>query len=155
MYSIKPKIKRLFPIKSPITKQNIDITQNQLEPQLSDCFLKSWQCTLPVGKSGLNSGMDWTGLDWTRLWTGLDQTLDWTGLDWTSFQGGNFFWGGGLGAVVLFFLVCKKIAFSTSPQQAIIFHLGRGGRGVVSLVCLFLLHWSLCLTHGRHVSLES
>ena len=36
-----------------------------------------------------------------------------------------------LGGVVLFFLVCKKIAFSTFPQQAIFFHLGGGGRRVV------------------------
>ena len=98
----------------------------------------------------------WTGLDWTGLDSGLDWTRLWTGLDWTGLLFGEvILGGGGLGAVVLFFLVCKKIAFSTSPEQAIIFHLGRGGRGVVSLVCLFLLHWSLCLTHGRHVSLES
>ena len=73
---------------------------------------------------------------------------------------------------VLFFLVCKKIAFSAFPQQAIIL-LGGGGKGVVLyrlysslffvgfVLCLsFLvsvggLDWSLCLTHGRHVSLES
>ena len=80
--------------------------------------------------------------------------------------------------VVLFFLVYKKITFSTFPQQAIFFPLGgRGGWGwergivlyrlysslllVVFVLCLsFLvwvggLDWSLCLTHGRHVSLES
>ena len=66
-------------------------------------------------------------------------------------------------AVVLFFLVCKKIAFSTFPLQTRFFHLGGGGRRVVLiyidftflLVCLSVLNWSLCLTHGRHVSLES
>ena len=47
----------------------------------------------------------------------------WTGLDWF-FRGviSFFFEGGGF---VLFFLVCKKIAF---PQKAIFFHLGGGGR---------------------------
>ena len=35
----------------------------------------------PVGKYGLDSGLDWTGLDWTGL--------DWTGLDWTGL-GVNF-----------------------------------------------------------------
>ena len=77
--------------------------------------------------------------------------------------------------VVLFFLVCKKITFSTFPQQAIFFPLGgrwEGGEVLYRLLyssllfvgfvlCLsFLvwvggLDWSLCLTHGRHVSLES
>ena len=56
-------------------------------------------------------------LDWTGLWTGLD---------WF-FEGGNFFLEGG--RVVLFFLVCKKIAFSTFPQQAIFLHLGGRGEG--------------------------
>ena len=75
---------------------------------------------------------------------------------------------------VLFFLVCKKIAFSAFPQQPIILLGGGwGGKGVVLfrlysslffvgfVLCLsFLvsvggLDWSLCLTHGRHVSLES
>ena len=73
---------------------------------------------------------------------------------------------------VLFFLVCKKIAFSAFPQQPIIL-LGGAGKGVVLyrlysslfffgfVLCLsFLvsvggLDRSLCLTHGRHVSLES
>ena len=75
------------------------------------------------------TGLDWTGLDWTGLDSGLDWTRLWTGLDWTGLLFREVIWGGGLGAVVLFFLVCKKIAFSTSPQQAIIFHLGRGGGG--------------------------
>ena len=75
--------------------------------------------------------------------------------------------------VVLFFLDCKNIAFSTFPQQAIFFFTWGGKRGVVYyrlhssllfvgfVLCLsFLvwvggLDWSLCLTHGRHVSLES
>ena len=71
-----------------------------------------------------------------------------------------FFWGGvgggGLG-VVSFFLVRKKIAFSTFRQQAIFFSFGVGGGKDFTflLVCVLVLHWSLCLTHGRHVSLES
>ena len=77
----------------------------------------------------------------------------WTGLDWF-FRGviSFFFEGGGF---VLFFLVCKKIAF---PQKAIFFHLGGGGEGkdlTFLLVCVLVLDWALCLTHGRHVSLES
>ena len=56
----------------------------------------------------------------------------------------------------------KKIAFSTFPLQTRFFHLGGGGRRVVLiyidftflLVCLSVLNWSLCLTHGRHVSLQ-
>ena len=102
----------------------------------------------------------------------LDLTLDWTGL---VFLGGNCFLRVGGGGVVIFFLVCKKITFSTFPQRAIFFPLGRrvgrGGGGsrflyssllfVGFVLCLsFLvwvggLDWSLCLTHGRHVSLES
>ena len=50
-------------------------------------------------------------------------TLDWTGLFFL--RGVIFFWSGG---VVLFFLVCKKIAFSTFPQQAMFSSLG-GGEG--------------------------
>ena len=46
-----------------------------------------------------------------------DWTLDWTGL----------FFGGGGGSII--FLVCRKIAFSTFPQQAIFFHFGGGGGG--------------------------
>ena len=34
-----------------------------------------------------------------------------------------------MGAVVLFFLVRKKWRFQPFPQQAIFFHLGRGGGG--------------------------
>ena len=64
----------------------------------------------PVGKHGLDSGLDWTGLD------GI------------FFGGGSEFFVGG--EVVLFFLVCKKIAFSTFPQQAI-FSLPCEGRQVV------------------------
>ena len=70
---------------------------------------------------------------------------------------------------VVFFLICKMIAFSTFRQKAIFFHLGGGEkRGwhyidfpLLVLFCLSLLvwvgglDWSLCLTHGRHVSLES
>ena len=80
-----------------------------------------------------------------------DWTLDWTGL---VFKGVIFFFEGG--GFVLFFLVCKKISF---PQQAIFFHLGGGGGEgkdfTFLLVCVLVLDWSLCLTHGRHVSLES
>ena len=47
-----------------------------------------------------------------------------------------------MGAVVLFFLVCKKITFSTFPQQAIFFHLGGGGRRVV----LYRLYFSFGLS---------
>ena len=47
-----------------------------------------------------------------------------------------------MGAVVLFFLVCKKIAFSTFSQQAIFFHLGGGGRRVV----LYRLYFSFSLS---------
>ena len=67
---------------------------------------------------------------------------------------------------MVFFLICKMIAFSTF--RLIIFHLG-GGKGgwhyidFTLLVLFYLsflvwvggLDWSLCLTHGRHVSLES
>ena len=66
-----------------------------------------------------------------------------------------------MGAVVLFFLVFKKLAFSTFPQQAVFFRLGGGGRRVVlyrlyfSFSLCLVLDWSLCLTHGHHVSLES
>ena len=78
----------------------------------------------------------------------LDLTLDWTGL---VFLGGNCFlrvggWGGG---VVIFFLVCKKITFSTFPQRAIFFPLGRrgGGEGVVdffTLLCCLLVLFYVC-----------
>ena len=53
-----------------------------------------------------------------------------------------------MGAVVLFFLVCKKIAFSTFSQQAIFFHLGRGGGEGVVLYKLYssLLFVGLCLS---------
>ena len=68
---------------------------------------------------------------------------------------------------MVFFLICKMIAFSTF--RLIIFHLGGGGKGgwhyidFTLLVLFYLsflvwvggLDWSLCLTHGRHVSLES
>ena len=105
---------------------------------------------------------------------GQMENRDWTGLD----SGVIFFrvvggWGGG--GLYYFFLVCKKISFSTFPQQAIFFSFfGEGvGKGEVLyrlyssllfvgfVLCLsFLvwvggLVWSLCLTHGRHVSLES
>ena len=98
-----------------------------------------------------------------------DWTLDWTGL---VFLGGFYFFLRVGGGGALFFLVSKKLTFSTFPQQAIFFPL-RGGGGVVLyrlyfsllfvgfVLCLsFLvwvggLDWSLCLTHGRHVSLES
>ena len=76
------------------------------------------------------------------------------------------------------FIPIASFAGSTSPQQAIFFPLGGGGggweRGVVLyrllyssllfvglVLCLSLLvwvgglDWSLCLTQGRHVSLES
>ena len=72
---------------------------------------------------------------------------------------------------VVFFLICKMIAFSTFRQKAIFFHLGGGGveKGgwhyidFTLLVLFYLsflvwvggLDWSLCLTHSRHVSLES
>ena len=92
-----------------------------------------------------------------------DWTLDRTGLD--IFWGGSlfvclfvfFFLGGGGLGVVSFFLVRKKIAFSTFRQQAIFFSFGVGGGKDFTflLVCVLVLHWSLCLTHGRHVSLES
>ena len=77
-----------------------------------------------------------------------DWTLDWTGL----------FLGGGGGSII--FLVCRKIAFSTFPQQAIFFHFGRGGGGggkdfTFLLVGVLVSDWSPCLTHGRHVLLES
>ena len=47
-----------------------------------------------------------------------------------------------MGAVVLFFLVCKKIAFSTFPQQAIFLHLEGGGRRVA----LYRLYFSFSLS---------
>ena len=54
----------------------------------------------------------WTGLDWTGL--------DWTGLDWF-FLLISLGWGGGF---VLFFLVYKKITFSTNR---VYFFLWEGG----------------------------
>ena len=72
-----------------------------------------------------------SGLDWTRLWT----ELDWTGL----FFRGVIFFGGGVGAVVLFFLFRKKWRFQPFPQQAIFFHLGRGGGGGGRGVVLYRL----------------
>ena len=57
-----------------------------------------------------------------KIWTGLDFFL----------RGVIFFFGGGeVSVVVLFFLVFKKLAFSTFPQQAIFFRLGAEGRRVV------------------------
>ena len=60
-----------------------------------------------------------------------DWTLNWTGLDWTGlFLRGVIFLGGGVvGTVLLFFVVCEKMAFSTFSQQAIFFHFGAGGKG--------------------------
>ena len=60
------------------------------------------------------------------------------------------------GGGVLFFLVCKKIAFSTFPQQAIFFHLGEGGGKdfTLLLACVLVLDWSLCLTHGQSPRLK-
>ena len=88
-----------------------------------------------------------------------DWTLDWTG--WTFFRAVVclfvcLFFGGGVGGCT-FFLVRKKIAFSTFRQQAIFFSFGVGGGKDFTflLVSVLVLHWSLCLTHGRHVSLES
>ena len=46
-----------------------------------------------------------------------------------------------MGAVVLFFLVFKKLAFSTFPQQAVFFRLRGGGRRVV----LYRLYFSFSL----------
>ena len=69
----------------------------------------------PHGKAGLDSGLDWTGLDRTGL-----------------FLGGVTFLTGGV--AVLFFLVCKIIAFSTFRQQAIFFHLGGGRRKGGSII---------------------
>ena len=71
-----------------------------------------------------------------KIRTGL-----WTGLDWF-FRGVIFFFR--VGGVVLFFLVCKNITFSTFPQQAIFFPFpfeGEGGweRGLV----LYRLYSSL------------
>ena len=62
----------------------------------------------PDGKPGLHSGLDWSGLCFLR--------------------GVIFFWSGW---VVLFFLVCKKIAFSTFPQQAMFSSLGGGEGGSI------------------------
>ena len=42
-----------------------------------------------------------------------------------------------MGAAVIFFLVCEKMAFSTFPQQAIFFHFGAGG--VERVVLLYRL----------------
>ena len=107
-----------------------------------------------------------------------DCTLDWTGLSTGLDSGVIFFFRVGAG-VVLFFSSLQKITFSTFPQQAIFFPFFAGGwgggvgKGIVlyrlyssllfvgCVLCLsFLvlvggLDWSLCLTHGRHVSLES
>ena len=94
-----------------------------------------------------------------------------SGLDWTFYEGNFFFF---LGGGALFFLVCKKN--QPFPNRLYFFHLGGGGEGrkgvvlyrlyssllfVGFVLCLsFLvweggLDWSLCMTHGRHVSLES
>ena len=83
---------------------------------------------LPVGKAGVDSGLDWTKI-WTRL-------------DWTFLFRGVIFFGGGVGGGCVIFLVYKKIAFSTFPQQAIFFHLWGGGRRVV----LYRLYFSFGLS---------
>ena len=57
---------------------------------------------------------------------GQMENKDWT-LDWTGFFRGVIFFGG-LGGVVLFFLVSKKITFSTCTPTGYIFSFG--GRGV-------------------------
>ena len=61
--------------------------------------------SFPVGKDGLDSGLDWTGL------------------------GGNFFWGGWGGCIIV--LVCKKYrVFNLSPTGYIFsFGVGEGGGG--------------------------
>ena len=79
------------------------------------------------------------------------------------------------GGECIIFSSLKKITFSTFPKQAIFFPLVEGmGKGVVLYMLLYSslllvgfvlclsflvwvgdLDWSLCLTHGRHVSLES
>ena len=71
------------------------------------------------------------------------ENLDWTGLDFF-FRGVIFFGGEGVG-VVLFFLVWKKIAFLTFPQQAIFFHLVFIWGGREGLYFSFSLCFSLRL----------
>ena len=73
----------------------------------------------------------------------LDWTLDWTGL---FFWGGLFFFEGRGGYII--FLVCKKITFSTFPQQAIFFPLGGGGVVLYRLLysSLLFVGFVLCLS---------
>ena len=102
----------------------------------------------------------------TGLWT-----LDWTGFFFGG-GGGNFFEGGG-GCII--FSSLKKITFQPFPNRLYFFlWLRVWERGVVLYMLLYSslllvgfvlclsflvwvggLDWSLCLTQGRHVSLES
>ena len=81
--------------------------------------MSRWTFLRPVGKHGLDCGLDWTGL------------------------GGNFSWGGG-GCIIV--LVCKKYrVFNLSPT-GYIFSFGVGGGGgegssIISTL-LFFVDWS-------------
>ena len=96
-----------------------------------------------------------------------DWTMDWTGL--VFFRGVIFFRVGG-GGCIISVLVCKKSRFQPFPnglyfflwgREVVLYRLYSSLLFVGFVLCLsFLvwvggLDWSLCLTHGRHVSLES
>ena len=113
-----------------------------------------WRGFRQLSTYGQLEDADWT-LDWNRLWTGLDWTgLDWTGLDWSGVEwtGLDFFFIGQLENLD-WTLDWTGLA-SGLDWIGLNFFLGGGvilfgGGGVGGL------DWSLCLTHGRHVSLES
>ena len=103
-------------------------------------------------------------LDWTLDWIGLESGLDLTGL----FLEGVTFLGGRSGCSIFSNLQNDRV-FNLSPK-GYIFSFGggveKGGWHYIDFTLLVLfylsflvwvggLDWSLCLTHGRHVSLES
>ena len=83
------------------------------------------------------------------------ENLEWTGLDFF-FRGGNFFGGEGGWGCIIFSSLKKNRVSNLSPTGYIFSFVEGGGKDFIFLlVCVLVLDWSLCLTHGRHVSLES